>query len=163
MIQLNHHSNYLNLGWDQSSTPFDKIHNLNMGWYQSSIATPFDKIKRQARHFHKHFKCNPMGLTLSNGSTNFQDSLSEWKVRVTSPTWSNKRVELKMEASPSKGEAVRDVSPTTQSFPSLSIHNGRRVKETRWWYVYPKIKISKFWKRLKEAFNPRWKKRFEFV
>lgn len=65
-----------------------------------------------------------MGLTLPNDSTNFQDNPSGLKVRMTSPTRSNQRFELKMGASSSRG------APTTQSFPSLSIHNGR-VKETR--------------------------------
>lgn len=63
--------------------------------------------------------------TFSKGSTDFQDNPSEFKLRMTSPTLYNKRVELKMDGLRSKDVPGRDLSlspPKSPSFPSLSIN-----------------------------------------
>lgn len=102
------------------------------GWQTKQ--DPLAIQQKKAKNLHKYVKSNEKGHTFSKESSNFQDRPSEWKVRVTSPTWSNKRVELKMGGSPLEeaGAPGRDSSsPARESFPSLSIDNGR-VKETRW-------------------------------
>lgn len=91
--------------------------------YQNNTHYQFHNLSQKFQQ--THCKQQKKKLTFSTGSTKFQDNPSGNKLTTASPTWSNKKLELKME------EHGRDTTspPKSQSFPSLSIHNGR-VKET---------------------------------
>jgi hypothetical protein len=82
----------------------------------------FDKVFRKKFTKHqKKIRKKVKELTLLTDWTNFQDNPSELKVRMTCPTWSKKRVELRADPWPSHSARGWEFSPTIPSSSFLSI------------------------------------------